>query len=118
MNFENLKFDKSVNLFFLSYNFLKLLQEKEDTTIFIIIISYKFGITFFMFIFHIQPHNSKYYAKLLKTNPVNSQKITTLFKRKSEYLRIKQGHHPKNQNLIMSLIVVLIAKHLNLSPLI
>ena len=29
-------------------------------------------------------HNSKYYAKSLKTNPVNSQKITTLSKRKSE----------------------------------
>ena len=28
--------------------------------------------------------NSKYYAKSLKTNAVNYQKITTLFKRKSE----------------------------------
>lgn len=29
-------------------------------------------------------HNSKYYAKSLKTNPINSLKITTLSKRKSE----------------------------------
>ena len=117
MKFGNLKFDKQVNLFFLSYNLLKLLREKEDTTI-SIIISYKFGITFFMFVLtfrlSIPSHNSKYYAKSLKTNSVNSQKITTLFKRKLN-LAIKQGHHPKNRNLMMSLIVVLIAKHFNLS---
>ena len=87
MNFENLKFHEQVNLFFLSCNFLKLLQEKEDTTI-SIIISYKFGITFFMFVLTfrltMESHNSKYYAKLLKTNPVNFQKITILFKTKSE----------------------------------
>ena len=83
-----MKFDKQVSVLFLSYNFLKLLLEKEGTTISIIIISYKFRITFFMFVLTFRlsmpSHNSKYYAKSLKTNPINSQEITTLFKRKSK----------------------------------
>ena len=87
MNFQNLKFDEQVNLFFLSYNFLKLLREKEDTTI-SVIMSYQLGITFFMLVLtfglSMPPHNSKYYAKSLKTKPINSQKITALFKRKTE----------------------------------
>lgn len=60
-------------------------------------------------------HNSKYYAKSLKTNPINSLKITTLSKRKSES-DDEAGPSSKNSKSDMSLVVVLIAKHLNLSP--
>ena len=64
---------------------MKLLQEKEDFTI-SIIISYKLGITFFMFVLTFRlSMPSKYCPKLLKLNLVNSQKITTLFKRKSKF---------------------------------